>query len=126
MADVANAFYVSDGVIYEIRAKVQDFEEAVVVKTADSATIAVGTVLNKYQWFVILDSARFVAIKQKDNEIKALQREIDDLEHIASRGPGRINEGTLRDKKETLASLILLVDNMKYKGPIMVRFLVSK
>jgi len=126
MADVANAFYVSDGVIYEVRARVQDFEEAVVVKTSDSAVITVGTILNKYQWFVILDSARFVAIKQKNDEMKVLQREIEDLEHLAARGPGRINESTLRDKKESLVSLTLLVDNMRYKGPTVVRFLVSK
>lgn len=121
MAEVANAFCVSDGVIYEVRVKVRDFEEAMVVKSSDPTVFAVGQVLNKYQWFVIVDSARFVAIRQKDDEMRVLQRELADLEHLASRTPGRVNDSVLRDKKDNLSSLTSLVENMKYKGPVVVR-----
>lgn len=120
MADIATAFYVSDGVVYEIRVKIRDFEEAVVVKSSDVSVISQGTVLRKLQWNVIIDSAKFLAIKQKDDEMKLLQRELADLEHSA-KVPGRVSKDDLQEKRGSLLSLTTYVEQIKYKGPTIVR-----
>ncbi len=115
----SDAYYVENGVIYEIRVNIRDLDECVVVKSSDSNVVTVGTILGRSKWCVILDEARFRAIRQKDFELSSLKRQLEDLEHSAPHE--KIAKSTLDEIRGRFNDLRSKVEHMKYKNPQVVQ-----